>query len=148
MSDASHRPTVHGQRLAPTLTEVIEVWESGSVPLDGQRAETTVLMESFRGRWDTRVDTAVASHTVNAKADLPRPEVAAPNEEQVMQRVLLDLQRQIDLMLEYRLREALMPALTRATDAFVLEARNELASTLRAVVSKAVAQELARLRKP
>ena len=148
MSDASHRADAHGQRAAPTLTEVIEVWESGFVPLDGQRAETTVMTESFRGRWDARVDTALASHAGNAKADLPRPDVAALNEEQVVQRVLLDLQRQIDLMLEYRLREALMPALTRATDAFVLEARNELASTLRAVVSKSVAQELVRLRKP
>jgi hypothetical protein len=64
-----------------------------------------------------------------------------------VQRVLLDLQRQIDLMLEYRVREALIPALTRATDTLVLEARNELASTLRGIVAKSVAQELARHRK-
>ncbi len=63
-----------------------------------------------------------------------------------MQRVLADVQRQIDLMLEVKLREALAPALTRATDALLREARTGLASTLRDVVSRAVAQEIARHR--
>ena len=67
-------------------------------------------------------------------------------EEQVVQRVLADLQRQIDLMLETRMRETLTPALTRATDALVRDLRHELASTLRDVVAHAVAQELARHR--
>ena len=61
-------------------------------------------------------------------------------------RVLADLQRQIDLMLEVKLREVLAPALTRATDALMREARTELASTLRDIVSRAVAQELSRHR--
>lgn len=69
-----------------------------------------------------------------------------PNEEELVQRVLSDLQRQIDLMLEIKLREVLAPALTRATDALMREARTELASTLRDVVSRAVAQEIARHR--
>lgn len=68
------------------------------------------------------------------------------DEEQVVQRVLADLQRQIDLMLEVKLREVLTPALTRATDALLRESRAELASTLRDVVARAVAQELSRHR--
>lgn len=84
----------------------------------------------------------------------PAPPIAAPvprtagtvDEDLVVQRVLADLQRQIDLMLEYRLRESLTPALARMADALVRDTRNELASTLREVVAKAVAQELARLR--
>jgi hypothetical protein len=68
------------------------------------------------------------------------------NEDQIVQRVLLDLQRQIDLMLDYRLREVLTSVLTRATDAMVLEVRNELASTLRDIVVRSVAQELSRHR--
>jgi hypothetical protein len=68
------------------------------------------------------------------------------NEEQVVQRVLVDLQRQIDLMLEVKLREVLAPVLTRATDAMLREARAELASTLRDVVARAVTQELSRHR--
>jgi hypothetical protein len=70
----------------------------------------------------------------------------AIDEEELMQRVLADLQRQIDLMLEVKLREVLAPALTRATDALMREARTELASTLRDIVSRAVAQELSRHR--
>ncbi len=76
----------------------------------------------------------------------PAAPARLPDEEELVQRVLADLQRQIDLMLEIKLREALAPALTRATDALMREARTELASTLRDVVSRAVAQEIARHR--
>ncbi|URI06662.1 hypothetical protein MW290_12215 [Aquincola tertiaricarbonis] len=69
-----------------------------------------------------------------------------PDEQHLTQRVLADVQRQIDLMLEYRLREALAPAMARLTEALVHEARSELASTLRDVVARAVAQELGRQR--
>ena len=68
------------------------------------------------------------------------------DEEQIVQSVLADLQRQIDLMLEVRLREVLAPVLTRATDSLMRDARAELASTLRDVVARAVAQELSRHR--
>ena len=67
-------------------------------------------------------------------------------EEQFIQRVLGELQEQIDVMLEYRLREILGPLLARAADSVVRDARSELASTLRDVVARAVAAELARHR--
>jgi aspartate oxidase len=60
--------------------------------------------------------------------------------------VLADLQHQIELMIEYRLREALTPILTRATDSIIRDARAELASTLRDVIARAVAQEMSRHR--
>jgi hypothetical protein len=132
------------QTHAPTLTEVVEAWESSATPLDGQRPEAAVMTDSFRGRWDASTNAAVAAQSDLAAANLP---AVAINEDQIVQRVMLELQRQIDLMLEVRLREALMPVLARATDAIVLETRNELASTLRAVVSTAVTQEIARHRK-
>lgn len=66
------------------------------------------------------------------------------SEEQITQRVLADLQRQVDLMFEYRLRETLSPLLTRLADHMVREVREELSSTLRDVVRRAVTQELAR----
>jgi aspartate oxidase len=68
------------------------------------------------------------------------------SEDALIQQVYGDLQRQVELMLEYRLREALAPMLTRAADSIVRDARNELASTLRDVVARAVAQELSRHR--
>ena len=71
---------------------------------------------------------------------------APPNEDQLIARILGDLQGQVDAVLEYRVRELLTPILARATDALVREARTELSRALRDVVSKAVAQELLRQR--
>jgi len=97
-----------------------------------------------------------SAQAANAPAPV-EPEASAPraastpaplNEEQLTQRVLIDLQRQMDLMLDYRLREILTPLLARAADGIVREARSELASTLRDVVERAVALELARHRSP
>ena len=62
------------------------------------------------------------------------------------QRVMADVQRRIDSMLEFRLREAMAPVMARHTEALVRDLRDELASTMRDVVSRAVAQEVAKLR--
>ena len=67
-----------------------------------------------------------------------------PNEVQLTQRVLADLQRQVELMLEVRLREALAPLLARATDTLVRDARKELTAAMRDIVAKAIAKELGR----
>jgi hypothetical protein len=78
------------------------------------------------------------------------PEAAAQGgaalESQITQRVMADLQRQIDGMLEYRLRETLAPILARATEALVRELRQELSKTMKDVVARSVAQEVARQR--
>ncbi len=71
---------------------------------------------------------------------------AAVTESELARGVLADVQRQVDLMLEVRLREALAPLLARAADALVRDARAELTATLRDVVTRAVAQELSRQR--
>jgi hypothetical protein len=60
--------------------------------------------------------------------------------------VLQQVQRRIDQMLEFRLREALAPMLAQTADALVQEARRELAATMRDVVQRAVAQEISRHR--
>ncbi len=144
------------QNSAPTLTEVVEAWESGPTPLDAPRSESEVMTASFRGRWDASTGAAVASieaaQALSESALAPAPTASRPsalNEDQIDQRaivqqVMLDLQRHIDLMLEHRLREALMPVLARATDALVLEARNELASTLLSVVQLAVSRSVSK----
>ncbi len=64
----------------------------------------------------------------------------------ITQRVLADLQRQIDGMLEYRLRETLAPILARTTEALVRELRQELSKTMKDVVARSVSQEVARQR--
>lgn len=66
--------------------------------------------------------------------------------EQVVQRVMVDVQRRVDSMLEFRLREALTPILARHTEALIRDMRDELSLTMRDVVTRSVAQELAKLR--
>ena len=74
------------------------------------------------------------------------PPAAWPGEEALVRQVLAEVQRQVDGVLEYRVREVLTPILARATDAVVREARHELARSLRDVVAQCVAQELHRQR--
>ena len=118
----------------PTLTEVVRI---GGDPPPQPLSSIPPL-------------TALHSHA--AEADVvpagtaPPPITSVLTEEQLVARVLSDIQRQVDLMLEYRLREILTPILTRATDAVIRETRSELASTLRDVVARAVTQELSRHR--
>ena len=77
----------------------------------------------------------------------PGPPTTPPlqvDEAQVMRRVLSELQKQVDLVLEVRLRELLAPVLSRAADALIRDARKELTTAMRDAVSRAIAQELAR----
>ena len=73
-----------------------------------------------------------------------RPAAAPAADVQLTQRVLADLQRQVELMLEVRLREALAPILARASDALVRDARKELTAAMRDIVSRSIARELGR----
>jgi hypothetical protein len=120
---------VIGMRLppveVPTLTEVVG-FDGPTIPAEAVRSE---LVSD---------DAGLASDLVLTLRD---PGIS---EEQISQRVLADLQRHVDLMFEYRLRETLSPLLMRLADNMVREVREELSSTLRDVVRRAVTQELAR----
>lgn len=70
------------------------------------------------------------------------PGVQAGMEGELISRVM----RELDLMLEARLREILAPAIARATDQMIREARDDLASMLGEILSRAVVQELSRPR--
>jgi hypothetical protein len=121
----------------PTLTEVV-VWPENSA--------TTASHGAFPV--DSPVDSPVSEtfEPVQSEPVKTEPAQSGLAQAQLTERVLADVQRQIDLMLDYRLREALTPLLSRMADHIVRDARTELASTLREVVSQAVAQELSRHR--
>ena len=130
----------------PTLTEVVP-WPAEGVPADGvavAAAGAGSLAEAALAPIPTSVP--VLAKTALAEPPPIPPASPAITEAQLTHRILTDVQRQIDLMLEYRLREALAPVLARATDNLVRESRSELASTLRDVVARAVAQEMSRHR--
>lgn len=112
----------------PTLTEVV-AW-----PQAPHQGEAQLPLPAVEAR-------PVEADMLGAPAPPLRVADAA-----VIEGVLVEVQRQVELMLDYRLREALTPLLNRAADNLVREARTELASTLRDVVARAVAQELARHR--
>lgn len=124
----------------PTLTEVIEV---GDTPLP----PPVELQEDAEAPWERTTRFAVpVPQSVAAIAAVAPPPAAPIDEERVAERILADVQRQVGVMLEHRIRETLAPALARLTEAVVQEARVELASALRDMVARAVAQELARQR--
>jgi hypothetical protein len=70
------------------------------------------------------------------------------DEARLAQEVLADVLRDLDLMFEARVREAVAPALARAADTLIREARVELAGVIRDAVGRAVAQAMARRRGP
>jgi len=131
----------------PTLTEVVEIGALAPAPAALPPPAPSPAVD---------VDLHVAAGVdVNLDMDAgaptpPQPTPGSPPpltlDDAAARRIYADLMRQVDLMIEYRLREALAPALRRATDILVQDARNELASTLRDVVARAVAQELSRHR--
>ena len=112
----------------PTLTEVIEV-----LAPDVAEAPEPRLAQLGEGQ---EADAPVAPATTGPDLD----------EVQIAARVLLELQRHAEPMLEQRLREAIGPALARAADTLVDELREELAATLSDVVARSVSQEIARRR--
>lgn len=81
-----------------------------------------------------------------AEARALEPVLPEISEAQLAQRVLADVQRQIDGMLDFRLKEAIGPILARHSEALVRELREELTRTMRDVVARSVTQEMAKLR--
>lgn len=112
----------------PTLTEVIELPVLQPEP-------------AVPGTSGSESEEGASEHL--ATETVPPPEV---DEAELVGQVLVDLLRHADLMLEYRLREAVEPALVRVADALVRDLRDELAATLRDIVARSVSQELARQR--
>lgn len=124
----------------PTLTEVVELAQTQPPP---GRDKPTAMPVPPVSPAEVPVDLPVHP---DIKTSSAQPDPVVITEEQVINRVLTDLQLQIDLMLESRLREVLAPLLERATERLVRDARSELASTLHAAVALAVTKELERHR--
>jgi hypothetical protein len=115
----------------PTLTEVVEV--HGALTEEVMPAASPA--DAGTG--------AVAALTAPAPTTASSP--AQPvNADLLTQQVMSDMQRQIDAMLEVRLKEALAPIVTRLTDALARDARSELAKVMKEVVSRCVAEEVRR----
>lgn len=86
---------------------------------------------------------AAPVHVAPVAAPAAAPEIT---EAQLAQRVLGVVQKQIDSMIDFRLKEAMVPILARHTEALVRDLRDELSRTMGDVVARSVAQEMAKLR--
>jgi hypothetical protein len=126
-------------RRVPTLTEVVDLEPTSEVATRAHLAgatsspSTSEVKSAPPGGGRDALQTSAATVPPSAADAL-------------VQRVLLDVQRQTDQLLEFRLREAMAPHLAQAAEALVRDLRAELSTTLRDVVARAVAQELARYR--
>ena len=103
----------------PTLTEVLEL-DADFVLADG-------LADGLAGGQPLQ--------------RLARPAAAA---DELSAEVLFELEQRIDSLFESRLREALAPALARAADGLIRDARHELSGALREMVEEAVTRALER----
>jgi hypothetical protein len=92
------------------------------------------------------VDLHLDFEPANLPAAPPASGLSASEVDQISTRVMADLQRQIDRMFEFRVREAAAPLVTRLLEQLTVELRDELTLTLTDVVRKAVSQEIARQR--
>ncbi|GAB4550849.1 MAG: hypothetical protein IV105_22900 [Rhizobacter sp.] len=127
-------------RSVPVLTEVVVMPKAAPVP--DSEYPAMVSESGFPATQPAALDEKPAAAAVR-----PAPPQPVIDEAALTQRVLADLDKQLDLMFEHRLRETLAPVLARMTDALVREMRNQLALSLREMVARAVAIELDRLHK-
>lgn len=130
-------PTLPPMRV-PTLTEVVD-WPPVHLVAVEEPAPVDV---------DELVDEGVeVSIDESAELTIDPPKNAPPIDEAVLtQRILADLQQQVDAMLAHQLGVAMQPLLNRLADTLALQARDELASALRDMVALAVSREMIRLR--
>lgn len=148
----------------PTLTEIIElippapVHESGLprapqvAPMAGSPEAGPIVTGGLASShapsgWTPMTTVVVPTLHEVALPSMPLHIEEPPlSEAQLVQRVLGVVQRQIDGMIDFRLKEAMAPILARHTEALVRDLREELSRTMADVVARSVAQEMARLR--
>lgn len=134
--------TAQPPRSVPVLTEVVVMPKAAPVP--DSEYPSMVSDSGFPATQPAALDEKPVAAAVRPAPPPPSPVI---DEAALTQRVLADLDKQLDLMFEHRLRETLAPVLARMTDALVREMRNQLALSLREMVARAVALELDRLHK-
>lgn len=120
----------------PTLTEVVE-WAPAvpPPPLDAVPTlhdEVPVLCDAA---WLVERTTPTPAPT--------QPQPFTPvDEAQLTQRILEQIEQQLDTLFSERLSPLMLAVLDRAVEELTAQARNELASMLPGIVSQAVSQEL------
>lgn len=148
----------------PTLTEVVELGGAPApvVPAtqggNADISEAGGLLAADSGGWSTSLDGQLAADDAAGSAfvsvsvsdgstsDDLDDAVAAPttavDAADLVTRVLQELAPRIDALFEAQLRDAVAPALARATDALVRDAREDISAALRSLVEQTVTRVL------
>lgn len=140
------------QAWVPMTTVVVPSLESVPKPPPVTVAELPVLQDAVASialpvaQAPVQVAMPALAHPAAAPAAAVEPLAPEVSEAQLAQRVFSDVQRQIDGMLDFRLREAIGPVLARHSEALIRDLREELNRTMRDVVARSVAQEMAKRR--
>ncbi len=120
----------------PTLTEVVE-WAPAVTPppLDAVPTLHDEVLVLCDAAWLVERTTPTPTPT--------QPQAFIPvDEAQLTQRILEQIEQQLDTLFSERLPPLMLAVLDRAVEELAAHARNELASTLPDIVSQAVSQEL------
>lgn len=120
----------------PTLTEVVE-WAPAvpPPPLDA--------VPTLHGEVPVLCDAAwLVERTTPALTPMQPQPLTPIDEAQLTQRILEQIEQQLDTLLSERLSPLMLGVLDRAVEELAAHARNELASMLPGIVSQAVSQEL------
>ncbi len=132
LPEAAEEQAPSADRL-PTLTEVVQLGAPEPLHAPLALALAPALLPA--------PDEAQVSTVAAEPAPLAAPHVDA---DALAAEVLSELAPRIDMLLQARLREALAPALARAADGLIRDARDGLATTLRELVDEAVVRALKR----
>ncbi len=148
---------VHPDRL-PTLTEVLELGrgEGAAAEAVPSRPETPVL--DWPGSLSPLPPAPAIDDGVSwgppplVPAPLPvasaRALAQVPDANALVALVMAELTPRLELLFEARVREAVAPALARAADLLIREARPELSAALRELVAETVSRVLERRTDP
>ena len=132
----------HSVDRMPTLTEVLELAphaEAAEAAESGQSAEASGFVHDEAAFPGAEMAGGPALDPSAVAAAEPVLDTRA-----LVNDVLAELQPRIDMLFESRLREALAPALARAAEGLIREARSELGSALHELVNDAVQRALQR----
>ncbi|MEQ1806059.1 MAG: hypothetical protein ABL900_11860 [Burkholderiaceae bacterium] len=133
-------------RRVPTLTEVISPPTGVDLLLDVPGGLPDIDFSSFAAGVvaDTLPFTKSTVPSISALLAGVENAPAPGDGPSARERVLAEVTRELDAVLEAQLRDVLVPLLQQAAEAAIRETRERLRATLQEVVEQAVAQELAR----
>ncbi len=133
-------------RRVPTLTEVIAPPTGVDLLLDVPGGLPDIDFSSFAGAVVADTLPFGKSSVPSISALLASVEDAPPpgDPPSARERVLAEVMRELDGVLEAQLRNVLAPLLQQAAETAIRETRERLSATLQQIIEQAVTQELAR----